>query len=122
MKGQWKKQWTVRIQIMDPKGQPQRPRIVRCDTKKDATAVLGAVQEHLLETQKKLSQMDRFWRLTPGEFVQYKKALTLLRKKRKRHSGAARAVEFLDAVLKQQKMIDGFCWSRGARKPKVAKG
>ena len=51
----------------------------------------------------KASALDRMWRLRPEEYRVLKRAAAILRKHKLRHSGATKAVEFLDALVEAQK-------------------
>ena len=62
---------------------------------------------------------DRMWRLRPEDYPVLKKAVSILRRQKKRHSGAAKAVEFIDALMETQKRLDK-CWGTDRKNP-VAK-
>ena len=62
---------------------------------------------------------DHMWRLRPEDYPILKKAASLLRRQKNRHSGAAKAVEFIDALMETQKTIDR-CWGTDRKSP-VAK-
>lgn len=53
-----------------------------------------------------MKKANRMWRVSPEEYRTYKKAASLLRKKRERHSGVASTVKFLDALIEKQKKVD----------------
>lgn len=63
--------------------------------------------------------LDRMWRLRPDDYPVLKKAASILRRQKARHSGAAQAVEFIDALMETQKTIDR-CWGTDRKNP-VAK-
>ena len=59
---------------------------------------------------------DRMWRLRPEAYPILKKAASILRRQKSRHSGAAQAVEFIDALMETQKKIDR-CWGTDRKNP-----
>lgn len=62
---------------------------------------------------------DCMWRLRPEDYPILKKAASILRRQKARHSGAAKAVEFIDALMETQKELDR-CWGTDRKNP-VAK-
>lgn len=59
---------------------------------------------------------DRMWRLRPDDYPILKKAASILRRQKARHSAAAKAVEFIDALMEAQKRIDR-CWGTDRKNP-----
>lgn len=59
---------------------------------------------------------DRMWRLRPEDYPILKKAASILRRQKSRHSGAAKAVEFIDALMETQKKLDR-CWGKDRKNP-----
>jgi hypothetical protein len=49
---------------------------------------------------------DRMWRLRPDELRALKGAVSFLRKQKARHTGAHRAVDFIDALIRAQRKTD----------------
>lgn len=59
---------------------------------------------------------NRMWRLRPDDYTVLKKAASILRRSKSWHSGAALAVEFIDALMETQKKIDR-CWGTDRKNP-----
>lgn len=110
----------IRGKLNAMKGKPRKN--PHADTLNNAVSRLADKVESVEGTMRFLVRVykmptpgDRMWRLRPDEFHALKAAVPFLRKHKTRHSGAARAVAFIDALIREQAKANS-CGSTKSRR------